>query len=69
MPGHHINQEKRAVYNICVTVIVDNTLQMTGFGGSKNAGEIHDRMLGESPADQERDTVEAPSGLSKNANT
>jgi hypothetical protein len=38
------NREAQAIYDSCMTLVVDNTRQVTGIGGSKNAKEIANQM-------------------------
>lgn len=43
-PGHKMSDEERIIYNTFVTGAVTNPLLVTGYGGSKNAREISNRM-------------------------
>lgn len=61
-PGHHFNDQERDIYNTSMALVVDNTLQVTGFGGSKNAHEVEERIGDPS-------VVEYAMGLSKKAKT
>ena len=61
-PGHLNTSEERTILNTAIVGVVDNTLQVTGFGGSKNAKEIGNEM-------NDPDAVIYAAGTSKNAKT
>ncbi len=61
-PGHLNTDEERTIFNTAIVGVVDNTLQVTGFGGSKNAKEIGNEM-------NDPDAVIYAAGTSKNAET
>ena len=44
VPGRPFSEEENAIYNTAVSLVVDNTLLVTGYGGSKNAEEVAARI-------------------------
>ena len=60
--GYEFTSEERKIYDAAVTLVVDNTLLVTGYGGSKNAEEVAGRI-------GDHDAVKYAAGLSKFAKT
>jgi hypothetical protein len=61
-PGHAFSDEERVIYDTAVSLVVDNTLLVTGYGGSKNAEEVASRI-------GDHDAVIYDAGLSGKAKT
>ncbi|MFI0347852.1 MAG: hypothetical protein ACH346_03625 [Chthoniobacterales bacterium] len=61
-PGYNFTEEERAIYNTAMTIVVDNTRQVTGYGGSKNAHEVRNRIA-------DLNVIRYAHGLSEKAKT
>jgi hypothetical protein len=59
---HQFTPEERKIYDTALTLVVDNTLLVTGYGGSKNAAEVAERI-------EDTAVIEYAAGLSKFAKT